>query len=191
MPESTFDDLMRQQEKGMIYDPLGLFTVLKNIQNRKCSCGFLCIEIGTIYGDWDLLRPKNITIPFHHKKNVHMIIKPILVINNTKIPDNPPNITPPINITDLFEEEDCDVLKISGNYNPTDYHPNNNTQNYNMRFKQIVVKRQNIQRKFYRKVAIADEIYSQDTFKQGLNLIIVQRDKKYSLFKDNYHYWYR
>jgi hypothetical protein len=37
-----------------------------------------------------------------------------------------------------------------------------------------------IQRKFYRKVAIAEEIYSQDTFKQGLNIIIIQRDNKYT-----------
>jgi hypothetical protein len=173
---------MKQQERSKINDPLGLYTVLKNIQNRKCSCGFLCIELGTIYGDWDKLRPRNITVPFNEEENVHVIIKPIIVMNNTKIPSptpSPPdkNSTPIIPI-DIFEkEEDCDELKMSGNGLP--------------RFKQfnqgIEVKHQNVQRKFYRKVAIGENIYSQDIFKQGINVIIVQRDRSYTkLFEKTY-----
>jgi hypothetical protein len=46
---NTFDDLMNQQEIEDVDDPSGLFTVLKNIQHRKCSCGYICIEIGKIY----------------------------------------------------------------------------------------------------------------------------------------------
>ncbi len=96
-----------------------------------------------------------------------MIIKPIVVVNNTLPSDGPKNNS--IKIVDLFENDDCDELKLSSNA---------------PRFKQInrgiVVKRQDIQRKFYRKVALGEEVYSQDTFKQGLNLIIAQRDRKYT-----------
>jgi hypothetical protein len=53
---------------------------------------------------------------------------------------------------------------------------NANSQQYTMNYNKI-------QRKFYRKVAIAEQIYTQETFKQGLNLIIIQRDKKYTKCK--------
>ena len=46
MDERSFNDLMGQQEKSEPNDPTGLFNVLKNIQNRRCSCGYICIEIG-------------------------------------------------------------------------------------------------------------------------------------------------
>jgi hypothetical protein len=166
LSENDFNDLMIQQEKSNVIDPLGLYTVLKNIQGRKCSCGFLCIEIGTIYGNFDTLKPKNVTIPFHEKENVHMIIKPIVVVNNTQPSIEPKNNS--IKIVDLFENDDCDELKMSS-------FP---------RFKQVgngvIVKRQDIQRKFYRKVGIGEDVYSQETFKQGLNLLIIQRDRKYT-----------
>ena len=174
MDKKSYDDLINQQEKSDLIDPLGLFTVLKNIQNRKCSCGFLCIEIGIIYGEFDKLKPKNITIPFKEEKNVHLIIKPIILLNNTSTPSpNPPSPSPkpqPINPgqIDLFASEDCDELKLSGNA---------------PRFKEI---EGHSQRKFYRKVAVAENIYSQEIFRQGLNLIIIQRDKKYT--KRNYKY---
>lgn len=178
LPESQYNDLMQQQEKSYINDPLGLYTVLKNIQGRKCSCGFLCIEIGTIYGDFDSLKPKNITVPFNEDKNIHMIIKPIIVVNNTMTNQLPPK-NDTAKIIDLFDQDDCDELKMNGNQ---------------MRFKQInkgiVVKRQNKQRKFYRKVSVADNIYSQDTFRQGLNLIIAQRDRKYTKCKNKFNFNY-
>jgi hypothetical protein len=155
-----YDDFINQQEKIAINDPLGLYTVLKNIQNRKCSCGFLCIEIGTIYGDFDKLKPMNITIPFNQQSNVHMIIKPIVIVNNTNPNPNPPGPSPaPIPIP---FDEDCDIL--SGN-----------APRFKERNEAV-----NIQRKFYRKVSVAESIYSQDIFKQGLNVIIIQRDKKYT-----------
>jgi hypothetical protein len=172
LPESQYNDLMQQQERSYVNDPLGLYTVLKNIQGRKCSCGFMCIEIGTIYGDFDSLKPKNITVPFNEDKRVHMIIKPIVVVNNTIAPAPLPPKNDTAKIIDLFDQDDCDELKMNGN---------------SMRFKQvnhgIVVKRQNIQRKFYRKVSVGENIYSQDTFRQGLNLIIAQRDRRYTKCK--------
>ena len=45
---NTFNDLMNQQEIDDVDDPTGLFIVLKNIQHRKCSCGYICIEIGSL-----------------------------------------------------------------------------------------------------------------------------------------------
>jgi hypothetical protein len=160
LDNKQYDDFINQQEKSLINDPLGLYTVLKNIQNRKCSCGFLCIEIGTIYGDFDKLKPKNVTIPYNHQSNVHMIIKPIVIVNSTTPNPNPGPSPAPIPIP---IDDDCDIL--SGNA---------------PRFRE---RDQPIQRKFYRKVSVAEKIYSQDIFKQGLNVIIIQRDKKYSKCK--------
>lgn len=167
----------------------------------------MCIEIGTIYGDFSDLAPKNITIPYNTNKNVHFVIKPILIVNNTT-PDNPPydpsyNPGNSTNFTDLFlQEEDCDDLKIMGvgvqktivrananypgNFNrfkETSMSLNSNAMSTGLKSTQNRMKGVNfnrIQRKFYRKVAIGEEIYSQDTFKQGLNILIVQRDKKYT-----------
>jgi hypothetical protein len=174
MPKQAFDDLMSQQERIPIDDPLGLYTVLKNIQSRKCSCGFLCIEIGTIYGDFDNLKPKNITIPYKEEQKIHTIIKPIIIVNTTEKKRNDSDVTPMI---DIFEKvDDCDELSISGNYNK------------NFKFKQVepeeVIK---IQRKFYRKVSAGNSIYSKDTFKQGLNLIIAERNKRYTKGKIFYN----
>jgi hypothetical protein len=166
-----YNDLMVQQEKSMVNDPLGLYTVLKNIQSRKCSCGFLCIEIGSIYGDFNTLKPKNITIPVDEQKDVHMIIKPIVIVNSTapEIPKKMETATK-ANV-DLFDNDDCDELKISTPNNPPRFKETSG---------QIEVKHQNVQRKFYRKVSVGEDVYSQDTFKQGLNLIIVEREKHYS-----------
>lgn len=72
----------------------------------------------------------------------------------------------------LFDEGDCDDLKISGNYP------------YNMlKFKEKITsemdKKSNIQRKFYRKVQLGEELYAKDIFKQGLNMILIERNKRY------------
>ena len=177
MSQKTFNQLMEQGEKKD-EEQTGLFKVLKNIQNKKCSCDFLCIEIGTIYGPFDSLRPKNITIMTTKRENVQLIIKPVIVINNTlsNIPSvNPIPITPinntSVNMTNLFMNEDCDLLTMGGQ-----------TQNYNqnVRFKQIADGsnfKYEIKRKFYRKVEYSSEILANDIFKQGLNVIILKREK--------------
>jgi len=220
---------MNQQEKPTDeIDPTGLFNVLKNIQNRKCSSGFLCIEIGAIYGDFSQLNPRNITVPFNINRNVHFVIKPIVVVNNTVVkpddkpwsplhpggkpdgPDPKPGPQPPaqeINRTEFNKyfaaDDDCEDLRYLGHHHEEAYSktinpPNQSSANFN-RFKETEssmsssesesnsqqyrmkdVNFNKIQRKFYRKVAIAEEIYSQDTFKQGLNMIIIQRDQKYT-----------
>lgn len=195
LPQEAFNDFINQQEKpSKDEDPSGLFNVLKNIQNRKCSTGYLCIEIGTIYGDFSQLMPQNITIPYDYNKNVHMVIKPILIVNGTVAPNVPVIPVNPIypgngNMTNLFfQDDDCDDLSILGVKTQA------TSKNIDFpRFKSgessLMVEKQNnmrnvnfnkIQRKFYRKVAISEEVYSQDTFKQGLNLIIIQRDRKYT-----------
>lgn len=206
LPQEAFDDIINQQEKpSKEEDPTGLFNVLKNIQNRKCSCGFLCIEIGAIYGDFSDLNPRNITVPYNTNKNVHFVIKPIVIVNNTAPygPINPPNDGGnSTNWNNLFlQDEDCDDLKMMGiSANSGSANNNKNNNNFN-RFKETGMSmnlnknkyRQSrmtgvnfnqMQRKFYRKVAIAEEIYSQETFKQGLNMIIIQRDKKYTKRKN-------
>ena len=198
LPQEAFDDFINQQEKpAKEEDPTGLFNVLKNIQNRKCSCGFLCIEIGTIYGDFSDLNPKNVTVPYNTNKNVHFVIKPIVILNNTAQPYEPINPNDNGNSTNwnnlFLQDEDCDDLKMTGiSSSSNSANNNNNKDNFN-RFKETSrnlnmnsqsrmtgVNFNKIQRKFYRKVAIAEEIYSQDTFKQGLNMIIIQRDNKYT-----------
>ena len=222
---------MRQQEKPTKeVDPTGLFNVLKNIQNRRCSTGYLCIEIGAIYGDFSQLNPRNITVPFNINRNVHFVIKPIIIVNNTAdnrplipvTPVNPgikpvgPNHPQEINKTELIKyfdaDDDCEELRYFGNSqevsNSKKINPGNQSSaNFN-RFKetessmfssksksnsqQYRMKDMNfnkIQRKFYRKVAIAEQVYTQDTFKQGLNLIILQRDKKYTKCKTIKYYF--
>jgi hypothetical protein len=201
MDESTFNDMMDQQENNEPDDQTGLYKVLKNIQNKKCSCYFLCIEIGTIYGPFDNLRPKNVTIMTNHRENVQVIIKPVIVVNNTieripipvPVPTPTPTPTPgpapapiiPIpvtspNITGLFENDDCDFLSMSS------LHKDTNIYQRNIRFKQVVDnhhKLSKMKRKFYRKVEYGNEILATEIFKQGLNVIILQREK---LFKKVY-----
>jgi hypothetical protein len=178
MDESSYNDMMNQDEKNQVDDQTGLFNVLKNIQNKKCSCGFLCIEIGTVYGPFDNLRPKNVTVMTNHKENVQVIIKPVIIVNSTvETPSAPiqPQETP--KITNLFDEEDCDILKMSSISGG-----NTNIYNRNMRFKQLVDKHSKVlklKRKFYRKVELGNDILATEIFKQGLNVIILSRTKGY------------
>ncbi len=211
MDQNTFNDLMNQEEevKHANEDQTGLFTVLKNIQNKKCSCDFLCIEIGTINGPFDALRPKKVSIMTNHKENVQLIIKPVIIVNNTNtyipvgpipipvpipIPIIPNNTLPSFNFTNLFENDDCDLLTMGGS--SISINPNNN--NNNQRFKQLGTSSDNnyndntynnnqnnqntyfeIKRKFYRKVEYSNEILANDIFRQGLNVIILKREKGY------------
>ena len=135
MTEREFNQLLVQEEKPLNEDPTGLYTVLKNIEGRKCSCGYLCIEVGAIYGSFEDLKPKNITVRFNEKKTVHMIIKPIILVNTTKVETKK---TP--EMIDLFQnDEDCDELKLSGNFGAASQ----------LRFKQnsgVVVRNANNQR---------------------------------------------
>lgn len=126
-----------------------------------------------------------------------MIIKPIVVVNNTHspIPDKNSTVIP---MSDLFEneDEDCDILKVIDNFEQHStsglIKSQSNIFNKLPKFKQISkgieIKKTKMQRKFYRKVAIGEMIYSIDTFKQGLNLIIVQRDKMYTKCKKLFYF---
>lgn len=178
MDESSFNDMMNQEEKNQVDDQTGLFNVLKNIQNKKCSCGFLCIEIGTVYGPFDNLRPKNVTVLTNHRENVQVIIKPVIIVNSTvEAPQAPIKPEQP-DISNLFDEEDCDILKMSSISSGS-----TNIYNRNMRFKQLVDKHSKVlklKRKFYRKVEFGNEILATEIFKQGLNVIILSRTKGYT-----------
>ena len=183
MDENSFNDLVYQEEKKEEdNDQTGLYNVLKNIQNRKCSQEFLCIEIGNIYGPFDNLKPKNVTIMTKHKENVHVIIKPIILINNTLTGKEDKKEPPQADI--FSNDDDCDILKISNEKDMSPY-------NSNMRFKQLVdrdAKQSKLKRKFYRKVEIGNEILATEIFKQGLNLIILKRENKYpKIFERTYN----
>lgn len=184
---------MKQEKSIKNNDTTGLYNVLKNIQSRKCSDNFLCIELGTIYGDFDSLLPKNITIQTTQVKDVHTIIKPIIITNNTSnnscnpiypVPTNNQSDDNYTNSTDLFEQEsDCEDLNMSGNIGLARSSSQINLLNSNFnRFKQID-NNINEMKRFYRKVSVSNEIYSTDIFKQGLNIIILERDIKYSKCK--------
>jgi hypothetical protein len=94
----------------------------------------------------------------------------------------------------LFDaNDDCDELKLSGNFEQQMVHRSSKNFNALPRFKEriihgIQVKHQNVQRKFYRKVGIGEFIYTQETFKQGLNLLIIQRDRRYTKCKSYFNY---
>ena len=180
MDEKTFNDMMNQEESNKVDDQTGLYNVLKNIQNKKCSCDFLCIEIGTIYGPFDNLKPKNVTIMTNHKENVQLIIEPVIVVISTvekvPVPVPVPGKIVPQNISGLFENEDCDILKMSSTA------PETNLFNQNARFKQLVDQDKKLavlKRKFYRKVEYGNEILATEIFKQGLNVILVERAPGY------------
>ncbi len=93
----SFDDFLNIKENEEIDDPTGLFNVLKGIQQSKCSCGYLCIEIGTIYGDWDSLRARDVEVQTKETEDVNLIIKPVIIVNNidtTPSSHNESNIPP-------------------------------------------------------------------------------------------------
>lgn len=121
------------------------------------------------------------TVETVEKENIHLIIKPVIIVNSTGgggSDDGGKNITSNNISIDgtkikIFDDGECDDLKISGNYP------------YNMlKFKEKVTSqieaKANIQRKFYRKVQIGEEIYAKEIFKQGLNMILIDRNRKYS-----------
>jgi len=118
MSQETYNSLMDQQENNEVYDPTGLFVLLKNIQNQACSNDYLCIEIGTIYGDFSKLRPKQIVVPTNEREDIQLVIKPVVVVNNTVVkppkmkrpPIKKPPTEPPKNITQpkIFDDGDCE-----------------------------------------------------------------------------------
>jgi hypothetical protein len=147
MNEDTFNDLMSQNENKPD-EQGGLFTVLKNIQNRKCSSEYLCLEIGSIYGPFDKIKPKNVTIMTTERENMHVIIKPVIIVNDTMARLPPPRIKP------VFE--DCEE---------------------GIRFKEK--EDGPVKRKFYRKVEFSNDVLGEEIFKQGINLVIIKREKNY------------
>ena len=100
-------------------DDGGLFTVLKNIFQKPCSKGYLCIELGTIFGDFNEVKPKQVIIK--QKQKVHVIVKPIVVINTT-LPNKTDKIKQPAknhtNITVIDDEDDCDEFNWDHYYEP-------------------------------------------------------------------------
>lgn len=240
---SLFEDLKTQLDDNSIHDLLKqntdveckpeveetLVNIIKNIELRKCSEGFICIETGIIIGDFMDFKSKNFTYNSTEEKDVEVIIKPILIVNNTKpTPPGTVNNQPPI------IEEDCDDV-LSGNFGIIDAAVNR-AKVETHRFKELASsttvtelkksQSENISKikntqvsitevkfsafksvkevvddfneensnekidlnskitigiRHYRKVSIGTrEIYTKHTFKQGLNLLIINRDKKYT-----------
>lgn len=118
MSNESYNSLVNQQENSEIKDPTGLFTILKNIENKPCSCDYLCIEIGTIYGDFSALAPKKIKVPTKKKEDVQIVIKPVIVVNNTihktvinsppKVPLKSPFLQDKPKPPKIFDDEDCE-----------------------------------------------------------------------------------
>ena len=172
---SNFNDFLNQNENEEIDDPTGLFKVLKTIQQSKCSCGYLCIEIGTINGDFDSLRPKTVEVSTIEQEDVNLIIKPIIIVNNVQ-DENPnnngtgsSNMTVNGNKIKVFDEEDCEPFDIV-------------KEAKLLHFKEKLATSK-IQRKMYRKVQIWDVDYAKEIFKQGLNIVLVERNKSYTKSK--------
>jgi hypothetical protein len=173
----SFDDFINLNENEETEDPTGLFKVLKGIKQSKCSCGYLCIEIGTIYGDWDSIRSKNVEIETKETEDVNLIIKPVIIVNNIDTTPSSHNDSinphgPNNNNTNggddknkINEDEECEEFDL---FNAAKL----------LHFKEMV--KPKIQRKFYRKVQIGEKNYADDIFKQGLNIILVERNKLYS-----------
>lgn len=137
-----------------------LYSLLRSIQeNNTCSDGYICIEIGSIKGPFNI-KEINITkeIPEQIKNNT----------NSTIIPKKNETILPKQREVIINDDDDCDELKMMTSYN-------------NIRFREIEISNitYNITSKLYRKVVIGNMIYSQDIFNEGMNVIIVNRTKNY------------
>lgn len=205
-----------------------------------------------IIGDFSLLRAKNVTVSENQTSNVHLVVKPVILVNNTKEPENVPVSSPGPPSVRL--DDDCDDL-ISGNFGVSEpvnrvapgydvnalrtnsrvsssnnlaspFSPQFNPESSIFKFKQVdnlnydpaspefrlsnkIIEEErlntspsnNIRRgivryeefdlkefleatgyevKYYRKVSVGNEIYSTQIFKQGLNVIILNRDKNYN-----------
>ena len=185
MDETTFNSMMNQEENNELHDPTGLFILLKNIQNQACSSNYLCIEIGTIYGDFGSLKPIQKKVPTVEKEDIQLIIKPTILVNNTiskPPPKMPFTMSPPkpkpepknnITTPKIFEDDDCEGDFFS-------------SLGKNMRFSEKrhndedITNEEKIQRKFYRKVQYGENILVKDIFSQGVNLLVLRRDHTYS-----------
>lgn len=166
MSEKQFDDLLNQKEINEISDKTGLYNVLKNIMTRPCSCGYLCVEVGSIYGDFVESVTKIEKVP--EKVTVETIIKPVLIVRKQK--EKQPTLSVKQTVVG-----NCDELDITAS-KPL-------FAERNMRFKEVIDSmgdRQTVgKRRYYRRVSIGEVNLSTDVYKEGLNVTIVQRNRKY------------
>jgi len=174
------NDFINQKKQSEVVDPTGLYQVLKEIQSKECPCDYICIEVGTIYGDFDGLRPRNSTETIIEKEEVKLVIKPVIIVNKTQ--EVPPKEKEHIKVITngtltplkLFEDDDCEG----------DFISSSNKHNYlqNLRFKEKIDSTKTLQvvkRKFYRKVQFGSLILATQIFRQGLNVILLERAKGY------------
>jgi len=106
-----------------------------------------------------------------------LIIKPVIIVNNidttppihndSNIPhgNNNNNSTGGNDKIKINEDEECEEFDL---FNAAKL----------LHFKEMI--KPKIQRKFYRKVQVGEKNYANDIFKQGLNIILIERNKLYS-----------
>lgn len=140
-----------------------LFRLLQKIQEKKkCSDNYICAEIGFITGPFDI-REKNKTEPFLPP------VFPNRTENETKKNETP---SQPFIIID--DDEDCDELTMKNGFNPFRFQEINTPQiDYT------------ITNKLYRRIMIGNMIYSQEIFKEGMNMIVVKRNANYDKIYEN------
>jgi len=109
---------MNQDESVTNNDDGGLYTVMKNIFKRPCSKGYLCIELGSIFGDFNEKIQQKVKIK---KEKIHVIAKPIVIANNIPKPVDEKKHHDNKNKTDLIiinDEDDCDEFNWDHYYEP-------------------------------------------------------------------------
>lgn len=85
MSENEFNDLVKQGKDYKETPDSKLYNILNKIQNKPCSNGYLCVEIGTITGDFESLKDKKYEVKIKKSENVNLIVKPIVIKPEKKI----------------------------------------------------------------------------------------------------------
>ena len=205
LSDESFDDLMNQSKASKTQEEnSSLYQIIKNIKNIKCSENYICIEIGAIVGFFKSMNPYTTPKPETVEKEYHTIVKPVIIMNNTVIEEKPKIIAMEDDCDNLITSLDG-VIENSKKVNRVKiprfkqtkgivddiYSSINENQSKNDKIfaseknkcsnDQEEFESEGLQMKFYRKVSIGNKfIYSTHLFKEGINIIVVNRDAKYS-----------
>ena len=188
-------------------------------KNNKFTDKILCIELGRICGNWNKLYSYKKKIIQSNISKHKETIKPVIIVKKENITYNPvikkvknyKQDNKKYIISKL--KDDCDDLLDLKDLNTDINNNNNNELNIDYSFKQIHEKKNNsinkdnnnkfnnnitiensITSKFYRNIVLNNNKITSDTFKEGVNLIVIDANnnynvifsKTYNLIKDKY-----
>lgn len=207
--------------------------IVKRIKNKRCSIGFICIEIGVIIEGFNFVDKKKDNLVYNKLLGLNnkdkITIKPLIIIDQSKtMPTIIETKESEINESNSNKENQCDDSFISGvsldmddnfklsrfkqnqsiafskdnlnlkdtlfnessNYNDLNEYNLLTEENYYLKKinEYIDLKQTNLSPKYYRNVSLGINNLSDNTFDNGINLIIVKRNKQYNkVFEKTYN----